>query len=105
MKKIIILILSILLFSYPSVTTQINIVSAEEKSYCDDPDANKKWEELIKEYPDDMGLHALHALRLGLCLKVLRGDISIDEAKEIFESVRMSFIDKKLDEILEDSKK
>jgi hypothetical protein len=58
-KTIIILTLSILLFSHT--------VNAEEKNYCDDADANMKWEALIKEYPDDMGLHALHALRLGLC--------------------------------------
>ncbi|MFQ5714435.1 MAG: hypothetical protein ACE5GU_10440 [Candidatus Scalinduaceae bacterium] len=96
-KTIIILTLSILLFSYT--------VNAEEKNYCDDADANMKWEALIKEYPDDMGLHALHALRLGLCLKVGKGDISIDEAKEIFKNVKKAFIDRKLDELLENAKK
>jgi hypothetical protein len=50
-KTIIILTLLILLFSHT--------VNAEEKNYCDDADANMKWEALIKEYPDDMGLHAL----------------------------------------------
>ncbi len=96
-KTIIILTLSILLFSYN--------VNAEEKNYCNDADANMKWEALIKEYPDDMGLHALHALRLGLCLKVGKGDISIDEAKEIFKNVKKAFIDRKLDELLETTKK
>jgi hypothetical protein len=96
-KTIIILTLSILLFSHT--------VNAEEKNYCDDADANMKWEALIKEYPDDMGLHALHALRLGLCLKVGRGDIITDEAKEIFKNVKKAFIDRKLDELLENTKK
>ena len=96
-KTIIILTLSILLFSYA--------VNAEEKNYCDDADTNMKWEALIKEYPYDMGLHALHALRLGLCLKVGKGDISIDEAKEIFKNVKKAFIDRKLDELLENTKK
>ncbi len=96
-KTIIILTLSILLFSHT--------VNAEEKNYCDDADANMKWEALIRKYPDDTGLHALHALRLGLCLKVGRGDIIIDEAKEIFKNVKKSFIDRKLDELLENTKK
>ncbi len=96
-KTIIILTLSILLFSHT--------VNAEEKNYCDDADANMKWEALIKEYPCDMGLHALHALRLGLCSKVGKGDISMDEAKEIFKNVKKAFIDRKLDELLENTKK
>ncbi|MFQ5963856.1 MAG: hypothetical protein ACE5KZ_06190 [Candidatus Scalinduaceae bacterium] len=85
----------ILLFSYT--------INAEEKDYCNDPDVNAKWEALVEQYPDDMGLHALHALRLGLCLKVGLGDISIDEAKEIFGNVRKAFIDRKVDDLLEES--
>jgi hypothetical protein len=38
-------------------------------------------------------------------LKVGRGDIIIDEAKEIFKNVKKAFIDRKLDELLENTKK
>ena len=84
---IIILTLSALLFSYS--------LNAEEKNYCNDPDANMQWEALIQEDPDDMQIHALHALRLGLCFKVDRGDLSVDKATEIFENMRSALIDAK----------
>jgi hypothetical protein len=45
-------------------------LNAKENNYCNDPDANMQWEALIQEDPDDMQIHALHALRLGLCFKV-----------------------------------
>ncbi len=86
-KTITILTLSILLFSYTLI--------AEEKNYCNDPDANMQWEALIQEHPDDMQIHALHALRLGLCFKVDRGDLSVDQATEIFENMRSALIDAK----------
>ena len=86
-KMIFILSLSILLFSY--------VLNAEEKNYCNDPDANMEWEALIREHPGDMQIHALHALRIGLCFKVDRGDISISQATVIFENMRSALINAK----------
>ncbi len=71
----IILTLLGLLFSY-----EIN--AGEQKNHCYDDDANMEWEALIQKYPDDRQIHALHALRIGLCFKVDRGDITVDEATE-----------------------
>jgi len=90
MKTITFLILSTLLFSYS--------LNAEEKNYCNDPDANMQWEALIQEHPDDMQIHALHALRLGLCFKVDKGDLTVSQATEIFENMRSSLIDVKVRE-------
>lgn len=78
-------------------------IKVDEKNYCNDPNLNLKWEILVKKYPDDMGLHALHALRLGLCFKVGMNDISLDDALKIFEDVKKSFVEKKIDELLEDT--
>jgi hypothetical protein len=86
-KTITILTLSILLFSYT--------LNAEEKNYCNDPDTNMQWEAMVQEYPDDLQIHALHALRLGLCFKVDRGDLAVDQATEIFENMRSALIDAK----------
>ncbi len=58
-------------------------------------DSSLEWEALIQKHPGDMQLHALHALRLGLCLKVERGDITLDESTEIFENMRMALISAK----------
>ncbi len=75
-KTILILTLSILLFSYA--------LNAEEKNYCKDSNANMQWEALIQEHPNNLEIHALHALRLGLCFKVDRGDLTVDQATEIY---------------------
>ncbi len=99
-KTIFIIALSILLFSCA--------LNAEEKNYCKDPDANLEWEALIHEHPGDMQIHALHALRLGLCFKVDKGDISISQATEIFENMRSALINAREREVemeMEDYKK
>ncbi len=83
-KTITLLSLSILLFSYS--------FNAEDKNYCEDSDANIQWEALIQEHPEDMQIHALHALRLGLCFKVDRGDLTVSQATEIFENMRSALI-------------
>ncbi len=91
-KPIFILALSILLFSYT--------LNAEEKNYCHDKDANLEWEALVQKYPEDLQLQTLHALRLGLCLKVERGDMTVDEASEMFEHVRMVLVETRMEEML-----
>ncbi len=77
-KITIALTLLILLFS--------NTLNAEEQNYCNDPDTNMQQEALVQENPDDMQIHALYALRLGLCFEVDRGDLTVDQATEIFEN-------------------
>ncbi len=99
-KTITILALAILLFSFT--------LDAEETNYCEDPDANAQWEGLIQKHPDDMQIHALHALRLGLCFKVDRGDLSVDQATDIFENMRSALINTKqrgIEKRLRDAKK
>ncbi len=86
-KTITILTLLILIFSYS--------LNAKEKNYCDDIEENAKWEALIQKHPDDMQIHALHALRLGLCFKVDRGGLTVIQATEIFENMRSALINAK----------
>lgn len=85
--KLIILTLLILLFSFS--------LQAKDENYCNDPDANIQWEALIQEHPCDLQIHALHVLRFGLCFKVDRGDLSVDQAMEMFENMRSALIDMK----------
>ena len=98
-KTITILTLSILLFSYS--------LNAEETNYCNDIDTNMQWEAMAQEHSDDLQIQALHALRLGLCFKVDRGDLTVDQATEIFENMRSALIDAKVRDMengLEDDK-
>jgi hypothetical protein len=66
-------------------------LNAKEQNYCEDQDTNFKWEALIQEFPDDMQIQTLHALRLGLCLKVDRGDLTVSQASELFNKIRNVF--------------
>ncbi len=86
-RIIIVLTLSSLFVFYTLIT--------KETSHYSNPKAHLEWIALIEKYPDDMPLQALHALRLGLCMKVERGDINLDEATEVFEKIKKSFIKKK----------
>ena len=70
-------------------------VAAKEENYCKDMGSWKEWDELVAKYPNDMDIQTLHALRLGLCIKVQRGDITIEQATKIFESMRTAIINKK----------
>ena len=45
--------------------------------------------------PNDSEVHALHALRIGLCVKVHRGGMALDQATEIFESAREALVQKR----------
>ncbi len=63
-----------------------------------------QWEATVKKHPDDMQIHALYALRLGLCFEVDRGDLTVDQATEIFENMRSALIDAKAREVEEELK-
>ena len=69
-----------------------NSPAAESENYCHDQRSWKEWDALVEKNPNDMEVQALHALRIGLCTKVDRGQITIEQATEIFESAREAII-------------
>ena len=72
---------------------------AESENYCLDEKSWKEWDALVQKNPNDNEVQALHALRIGLCVKVDRGEIKLEKATEIFESAREAIVEKrKLDE-------
>ncbi len=54
----------------------------------------KEWEDLARKYPNDDNLQALHALRLGLCLKIEQGSITFEMARDIFNRAHETVIQK-----------
>jgi hypothetical protein len=68
---------------------------SEANNYCQNPESWSEWQELLAKHPDDRGLQTLHALRLGICLKVERGEITLDEGTAIFEDARRALIAQK----------
>jgi hypothetical protein len=72
---------------------------AEPENYCLDQNSWAEWDELVANNPNDMEVQTLHALRIGLCFKVDRGGITIDQATEIFESAREAIIQKRKEDV------
>jgi hypothetical protein len=75
------------------------ILFAEPENYCLDQNSWAEWDELVANNPNDMEIHTLHALRIGLCVKVGRDGITLDQATEIFESARETIIEKRQDDV------
>ena len=69
--------------------------SSDPTNYCHRPDSWAEWEELLAQHPHDRGLQTLHALRLGICLKVDRGEITLDDGTAIFEEARIALLAQK----------
>ena len=73
----------------------VGAVPAAEKAApnrCHNPESWPEWRALIAKYPTDRGLHTLHALRIGICIKVERGDLPLAEGTAIFEQARQSLL-------------
>ena len=65
---------------------------AAERNHCHDPAAEAEWQALLAKDPADYRVQALHALRIGLCVKVDRGALTVIEATTVFEKARRSLV-------------
>ncbi len=61
---------------------------------CRDKESWKEWDELVQKYPNDEDIQILHALRLGLCLKIEQGSITFEQANDIFNRAHDMVIEK-----------
>lgn len=66
----------------------------EPTNHCLDKESWKEWDALIQKYPNDENVQALHALRLGLCLKIEQGSITFEMASDIFNRAHEMVIQK-----------
>jgi hypothetical protein len=83
----------ILLLFFILSLSSLPIIAAE--NYCTDPESWGEWEELVAKYPNDSDIQTLHALRIGLCLKIERGDLTLEQGTDIFEKARQAILEKK----------
>ena len=72
-----------------------SLVYSESENYCHDEKSWTEWDRLVEKNPNDMEVQALHALRIGLCAKVDRDEITLEQATQIFESAREAIIEKR----------
>ncbi len=77
--RILIFIIITVLLSMPEYT--------DDEAFCEDPKMWAYFETLVQENPNDVPLHILHALKIGLCKKVEQNTIRMGEAIEIFNDM------------------
>ncbi len=96
-KKLIgfILILVVIL-SCPLAFAVEPIPKAGPKNYCKDPDSWAEWDALIAKYPHDKDVQTLHVLRVGLCVKIKQGSITLRDAIDLFDRAHNTVFQKKL---------
>jgi hypothetical protein len=66
-----------------------SILAADPVIYCDDPATIADWRERAERYPNDAAIQTLHALWLGLCVKVKEGGMNPEYAIDLFEQERV----------------
>jgi hypothetical protein len=79
----------VVIFLFPVI---IFAIDAYDTKWCHEHSEHLKWEMLVQENPDNDGIQALHALWLGLCIKVDAKQITTAKANEIFNSSRAAFL-------------
>ena len=84
MKKIIIISFLLLFSSFP--------LYADDSSFCNNQDTWEYFESMTKKYPDDVPLQILHALKIGLCVKIDQNSISTPEAINLFNDILPSIV-------------
>ena len=80
MKKLSIIIALILIASVAH--------AAEPKNYCHDKEAWDQWNDIVSKNVMNDDVQILHAMRIGLCLKVDQGSIELERAIDLFEQFR-----------------
>ncbi len=86
MKRITVIVILLLLLG------RYGISAAEPDNYCHDVDSWKNWDNMVKKYPEDIPLQLLHALRIGLCIKIEQKSISLQDATQLMNDMSDSLI-------------
>ena len=66
--------------------------AADPVNFCQDESTWRQWTELVRANPGDDQLQMLHALRIGLCVKVEQRSITFDRANELFNRAHETII-------------
>ena len=84
------ILLLVLLLMVPILA---NAADDYDNGYCKDPVELQKWANMLEESPNDDVVAALHALWVGLCVKVEVRNITTQRANKIFEDFRWGIIE------------
>ncbi len=64
-----------------------------QENYCHDEETNTYWDNLAIHYVDRMDVTNLVKLRKQLCRQIDTGEISVEDATEIFERERSRVVE------------
>ena len=64
-----------------------------DTKHCKDPEQLRIWSRMLNDNPESDAVDAIHALWVGLCIKVGAKEITTNRANGIFEQFRNSLLD------------
>jgi len=70
------------------VLVTVSFIYAQSENYCHDQKSWNEWDALAAKNPNDMEVQALYGLRIGLCVKVDRGGITLSTRPPRFLSLQ-----------------
>ena len=82
----------VLLATPLAVADEVMPEEPQQGHTCGDPASWVDWERLIAKNPNHTDLRALYALRVGLCIHVQQGKLTVDQGTAIFERARRTLI-------------
>lgn len=85
------MLLAAVLIILPSLALS-NKAAEYDNAYCHDPAEIKRWQGILENNAGNDNVQALHALWLGLCLKVENRQLTVNRANEIFENARQAVV-------------
>ena len=68
--------------------------ATEPTSYCHDKEVNAYWEDLAIQAMDSSDVIRLYKLRKDLCAQIDRGEISVENATDLFEYERARVVER-----------
>ena len=80
MKKLIIISMLLLFSSLP-------LSADDDPTFCNNPQAWDHINSMVEKNPNDIPLQILHALKIGLCVKLEQNSISSPEAINLFNDM------------------
>ena len=86
MKKAALIIALLLSFSCPA--------HSDDSKFCNDPPHWEHFNSMVADDPENIPLQILHALKIGLCVKIEQNSISTEEAIGLFYDMIDTVIEK-----------
>lgn len=74
------------------------VIADDESAFCDNPVHWEHFNKMVADHPDDIPLQILHALKIGLCVKISQGSISTGAAITLFNDMLDTVANKRGDD-------